>query len=106
MAIADAFEGISITTQRELDKQASLLAGLQADLAIVERVAIHREFMSATVKKAIDQGGEGRTLGDYVSRVKMNQVAETCTRTHGVFLPSSVLKYVSTARRCDVRRFT
>lgn len=30
----------------------------------------------------MEAGERGRTLGDYVSAVKMKQVAETCARTH------------------------
>jgi autophagy-related protein 11 len=40
--------------------------------------------MSPAVRKAIDSGERPRTLGDYVSNVKMKQVAETCSRTHGI----------------------
>jgi hypothetical protein len=83
LAITDAFEGIAATSRQELDKQAALLAGLEADLELISRVKIHVEFMSSGVRKAIEAGEKPRTLGDYVSIVKMKQVAETCTRTHG-----------------------
>jgi autophagy-related protein 11 len=68
-----------------LEKQASLLAGLEADLGIISRVGIHVEFLSPAVRRATEAGEKQRTLGDYVSNVKMKQVAETCTRTHGGF---------------------
>lgn len=84
LAITDAFEGISTTCRKELEKQAALVAGLEADLEIISRVKIHVEFMSPAVRKAIETGEKPRTLGDYVSIVKMKQVAETCTRTHGM----------------------
>lgn len=71
--------------RRELDKQAVLLAGLEADLDIISRIKIHVEFMSPAVRRAIEAGEKPRTLGDYVSNVKMKQVAETCARTHGVY---------------------
>lgn len=83
LAIVDAFEGIAASSRRELAKQASLLAGLEADLDIISRVRIHTEFMSPAVRQAIEAGEKPRTLGDYVSNVKMKQVAETCARTHG-----------------------
>lgn len=83
LAIADAFDGIAGGARGELEKQAALLAGLEADLEIISRVKIHVEFMSPAVKSAIEAGGEPRTLGDYVSNVKMKQVADTCARTHG-----------------------
>lgn len=83
LAIADAFESISGGARRELAKQAGLLAGLEADLEIIGRVSIHVEFMSPAVRRAIEAGEKHRTLGDYVSHVKMKQVADTCARTHG-----------------------
>lgn len=83
LAIVDTFEGIATGSRRELEKQASLLAGLEADLELISKVRIHVEFMSSAVRKAIEVGERQRTLGDYVSNVKMKQVAETCARTHG-----------------------
>lgn len=83
LQISDAFEEFSIGAKRELEKQAGLLTGLDADLEIVGRVRIHPEFMSLAVQRAIRAGEKGRTLGDYVSIVKMHQVADTCARTHG-----------------------
>jgi autophagy-related protein 11 len=87
LAMSDAFEGIAGSARRELDKQATLLAGLEADLDIISRVKIHVEFMSPAVRKAIEAGEKPRTLGDYVSNVKMKQVAETCARTNGAVCP-------------------
>lgn len=83
LAIADAFEGIAGSARGELNKQATLLTGLEADLEIINRVKIHVEFMSPAVRKAIESGEKPRTLGDYVSNVKMKQVADTCARAHG-----------------------
>ncbi|PSR70585.1 hypothetical protein PHLCEN_2v13523 [Hermanssonia centrifuga] len=82
LAIQDAFEAIALGAQRELDKQESLLLGVDADLQIVSRVAIHKEFVSPAVRKAMELGERGRTLGDYVSHVKMRQVADACAKTH------------------------
>lgn len=84
LAIVDTFEGIAAGSRRELEKQALLLAGLEADLDLISKVRIHVEFMSPAVRKSIESGEKSRTLGDYVSNVKMKQVAETCARTHGV----------------------
>jgi autophagy-related protein 11 len=83
LAIMDVFEGISQSAQQDLEKQETLLAGVDADLEIISRVKIHAEFMSAATRKAVEAGERARTLGDYVSNVKMKQVAETCARTHG-----------------------
>ena len=83
LAIMDVFEGISQSAQKDLEKQETLLAGVDADLEIISRVKIHVEFMSPATRKAVEAGERARTLGDYVSNVKMKQVAETCARTHG-----------------------
>ncbi|KAH0581434.1 Autophagy-related protein 11 [Termitomyces sp. J132] len=83
LAILDTFEGITTGSRRELDKQAVLLAGVAADLDLIRHVRIHNEFLSPAVRKAIEAGEKSRTLGDYVSNVKMKQVADTCARTHG-----------------------
>jgi autophagy-related protein 11 len=92
LAIVDTFEGIAVGSRRELEKQATLLSGLEADLDIISRVRIHVEFMSPAVRKSIEAGEKSRTLGDYVSNVKMKQVAETCARTHGRFLSTCCRK--------------
>lgn len=83
LAIMDVFDGISQSAQRDLEKQETLLAGVDADLDIITRVKIHLDFMSPATRKAVEGGEKARTLGDYVSNVKMKQVAETCARTHG-----------------------
>ncbi|KAH7912199.1 putative peripheral membrane protein [Hygrophoropsis aurantiaca] len=82
LAITDVFDGMAGAAGKDLERQAALLAGLDADLEIIARVRIHVEFMSPAVRKAIENGERHRTLGDYVSNVKMKQVAETCARTH------------------------
>ena len=83
LAIQDAYEAIAVNAQNELDKQTSLLAGVEADLQIVSRVAVHKEFLSPNARKAIEIGEPGRTLADYISQGKMRQVAAACNRTHG-----------------------
>ena len=75
--------GISQTAQRDLEKQEALLAGVDADLEIISRIKMHAEFMSPATRKAVEAGEKVRTLGDYVSNVKMKQVAGTCARTYG-----------------------
>jgi autophagy-related protein 11 len=81
--VADVFDGVAAGAQRELEKQATLIASVDADLEMASRVQIHREFMSSAVQRAIDAGSRARTLGDYVSGEKMRHVADTCRRTHG-----------------------
>ncbi|CCM04884.1 uncharacterized protein FIBRA_07079 [Fibroporia radiculosa] len=82
LEITSVFDGIAEAVRRELDKQSALLDGLDGDLAIVERVSVHKEFLSDKVRRAIDDGDRGRTLGDYVSRDKMRMVANNCKRAH------------------------
>ncbi|KAG1745295.1 putative peripheral membrane protein [Suillus lakei] len=82
LAIADVFDGIAVTVRKDLERQAALLAGLGADLEIISRVRINVEFMSPSVRNAIENGERPRTLGDYVSNVRMKQVADACGRTH------------------------
>lgn len=83
LAIMDVFGEISQSAQRDLEKQETLLAGVDSDLEIMSRIKLHAEFMSPATRKAVEAGERARTLGDYVSNVKMKQVAETCARTHG-----------------------
>lgn len=82
LSITDAFDGIAAATSQDLERQAASLASVDADLELIGRVEVHIEFMSPGFRKAIENGERRRTLGDYVSNVRMKQVAETCTRTH------------------------
>ncbi|PCH35298.1 hypothetical protein WOLCODRAFT_139840 [Wolfiporia cocos MD-104 SS10] len=82
LAISDVFEGVAGGAERELARQAALLAGLDADLELAGRVTVHRDFLSDKVRRALDAGDRRRTLGDYVSRERFQQVAESCTKTH------------------------
>jgi autophagy-related protein 11 len=86
LAISDTFQTFASGAQKELDQQTALLAGLQSDLDIISRVNVHSEFLSPAVRRASEAGDKARTLGDYVSQTKMMAVAETCARTHGLFL--------------------
>jgi len=101
--VADVFDGVAAGAQRELEKQATLIASVDADLEMASRVQIHREFMSSAVQRAMDAGSRPRTLGDYVSAEKMRHVAETCRRTHGThffcsfFLQTCACLHVRTA---------
>lgn len=83
LTISGTFDAIAMNAQRELDKQSTLLAGVDADLDMINRVSVHRDFVSLSVRRAMDAGERGRTLGDYVSKEKMRQVADACSRSHG-----------------------
>lgn len=81
LAFMNTFGGISQSMRRELEKQETLLAGLDADMEIVSRVKIHAEFMSPAAGEAVE-GERMWTLGDYASDVKVKEVVETCAMTH------------------------
>lgn len=80
--ITDVFDGIAVTASRDLSRQASLLAAVDADLDIINRVEVHVEFMSPTMRKVIEGGERPRTLGMYVARDRMRVVADGCVRIH------------------------
>lgn len=85
LAICETFERVAENARRELEKQASLLSGVDADLELISRVAVHVEFCSEAVRMAIEAGDPQRMLGDYVSKQKMQAVKDTCIKTHGEF---------------------
>jgi autophagy-related protein 11 len=101
--VADVFDGVAAGAHRELEKQAILIASVDADLEMASRVQIHREFMSSAVQRAMDAGSRARTLADYVSTEKMRHVADTCRRTHGRFRISflNVHEFTSRQRTCE-----
>ncbi|KAJ3516909.1 hypothetical protein NLJ89_g837 [Agrocybe chaxingu] len=82
LSISETFDGIATHARKELEKQAFLLQGLDADLELISRVKVHVEFCSTAVRMAIEAGDPQRVLGDYVSKQKMKQVEDACTRTH------------------------
>lgn len=84
LSISDVFETFAGTGRRELEKQAHLLQGLDLDLEVISKIRIHPEFLSPSVRKAVEAGEKARTLGDYVSNVKMRQVGEACAKTHSM----------------------
>ena len=88
LAISETFESIGLNARKQLEKQSSLLAGLDSDLELISRVGVHVEFCSAAVRMAIEAGDPHRVLGDYVSKQKMKQVADACVKTHGSFFYS------------------
>ena len=85
LSLQDTFDSVSSGAQKELEKQDGLLQGVEPDLQIVSRIPVHKEFVSAGLRRAMEMGEKGRTLGDYVSQAKMRQVADTCRRTHGAW---------------------
>ncbi|KAF8527616.1 hypothetical protein BU17DRAFT_39351, partial [Hysterangium stoloniferum] len=82
LSISDVFDGFASNARRELEKQAGLLQGLDLDLDAISKIRIHSDFLSPAVRKAVETGEKARTLGDYVSNVKMRQVGDVCAKTH------------------------
>ncbi len=66
--------------RQELDKRASLVAGVDAATELASRVRIHHEFMSPAVQRAMDAGGPARTLGHYVSGERIRRAVEECRK--------------------------
>ena len=83
LALAEAFEPFAQNTQQVLTNQKQLLSSLNADLAAISAIRIHAAFLSPAVRKAVEDGGLARTLGDYVATDKMRQVAEGCGKLSG-----------------------
>ncbi|GJJ14937.1 hypothetical protein Clacol_009207 [Clathrus columnatus] len=82
LSISNVFETLAASARRELEKQSVLLHGLEFDLDIISKIRIHSDFLSPAVRRAVEAGEKARTLGDYVSNVKMRQVGEACGRIH------------------------
>lgn len=68
--------------RQQLDKRASLVAGVDAATELASRVQIHREFVPPAVQRTMDAGGPARTLGHYVSGEKIRRAVEECQTTH------------------------
>lgn len=87
LSLTSLFSSLSPTFAQSLTAQETLLNGVGADLRLVSKVRVGREFLSAGVRRAIERGEVGeRCLGDYVSAGKMRGVEEGCRRTHGEFI--------------------
>ena len=83
LALSQAFEPFSQSAQNTFDAQSQLLTSLETDLTAMASVKVHPAFLSAALRRSIENGGQARTLGDYVSNDKMRQVAEGCSRISG-----------------------
>ncbi|KAH9026685.1 autophagy-related protein 11-domain-containing protein [Lactarius deliciosus] len=69
---------VVIDARQELDKRASLVAGVDADTKLASRVRIHREFLPPAVQRAMDASGPARTLDHYVSGERIRRAVEEC----------------------------
>lgn len=98
LSISDVYESLAVSSRRELEKQSILLNGLEFDLEIIGKIRIHTDFLSPSVRRAVEAGEKARTLGDYVSNVKMLQVGEACTRIHRMSFAKSVCQISSHLR--------
>ena len=57
LSLSDAFDQFAQSASKELDRQATLLNGISADLDIISKLSVHPELLSANAKR-------GKTLGD------------------------------------------
>ncbi|KAH9059022.1 autophagy-related protein 11-domain-containing protein [Lactarius vividus] len=64
--------------RQELDKRASLVAGVDADMELASCVQIHREFLPPAVQRAMDAGGPARTLDHYASGERIRRAVGEC----------------------------
>lgn len=83
LALEQAFEPFAHHAQSTFEAQSQLLTSLETDLEAMAAVKVHPAFLSAALRRSIENGGTARTLGDYVSNDKMRQVAEGCSRISG-----------------------
>ena len=83
LSISEPFDAIAISALKELEKEESLLEGVDSDLLLLNKVTVHLDFCSHGVRMGIEAGDPPRVLANYVSEQKMKQVAETCSKTHG-----------------------
>jgi len=88
LSMSEAFEDFDAGARAELEKQEMLLNALEIDLELIAKVKIHPEFLTPSVRRAVEAGETERTLGNYVSNDKMRSVAEGCLKMHGRFVIS------------------
>ncbi|KAL5523199.1 ATG11 [Sanghuangporus sanghuang] len=80
LALSEAFDPFAQNAQQTLTKQRQLLAALDTDLVVISAVHIHPAFLGDKARKAAEAGEATRTLGSYVDRKKMSNVAEGCSK--------------------------
>jgi autophagy-related protein 11 len=81
--VTNIFNSVAAGTRQELDKQASLIACVDADIEMISRIPIHPDFMSPATQKNMDASGPALTLGYYVPSGRIRRVIAACRRTHG-----------------------
>ncbi|KAH7099705.1 hypothetical protein BKA62DRAFT_283781 [Auriculariales sp. MPI-PUGE-AT-0066] len=76
--VTDTFDAFAEPADRELKRQAGLLAHRHADLEIVVKIRVHVEFLSVQQRA----GGRPRVLGDWIDPDRMRQVGDRCAEVH------------------------
>jgi autophagy-related protein 11 len=82
--VTNLFDDVAASARQALDKQASLIASVDANKEIASRIQIHRDFLTPAALRTMRAGGPVRTLHYYVSGERMHQVVDACQRTHGI----------------------
>lgn len=82
--VTNLFDDVAASARQALDRQASLIASVDANKEIASRIQIHRDFLTPAALRAMRAGGPARTLNYYVSGERMHQVVDACQRTHGI----------------------
>jgi len=82
--VTNLFDDVAASARQALDKQASLIASVNANKEIASRIQIHHDFLTPAALRAMRAGGPARTLYHYVSGERMHQVVDACQRTHGI----------------------
>jgi autophagy-related protein 11 len=96
--VTNVFNSVAAGTRQELEKQASLIAGVDTDIELISRVPIHHDFLSPAAQKATNAGDPARTLGYYISSERIRRAVSVCQKTHGTRALDRLHRYSSPRR--------
>jgi len=91
--VADVLDDFVGCALQELEMQAPLIASVDADMEVISRIRIHRNFLSPAALRAMSS-----TLSYYVSSERMHQIVGACRRIHSM-LGAPIRLWVFTSRR-------
>lgn len=98
------FSAFALRAENDLEEEARLIRGSKVDMVLLSKIRIHEGFLAGSRKRdrndsmgAAIGGGDGsgqgqvdksemrtkKTLGDYVSPRKMEEVRKSCRNSHG-----------------------
>ncbi|KAG8767651.1 oligomeric, coiled-coil, peripheral membrane protein, partial [Serendipita sp. 397] len=94
LTLSDAWMALRESISSNLETQAKLLDGIDYDLDTISQLSVHPSFLAVASAKSNaapttpikeregDGGIKAKTLGEYVSRVKMKLVVDSCRKMH------------------------